>query len=64
MRFQENSDFCKAIMTDLPKIKIDLESAAIYCSYPNYDFKNEMEHVASELRRTHTNLQKINDGTF
>ena len=49
-------------MTDLPKVKIELESAAIYSSYPNYNFKSEMEHVASELRRTHTNLQKINDG--
>ena len=49
-------------MTDLPKIKIALESAVIYRSYPNYDFKSEMEHVASELRRTQTNLQKINDG--
>lgn len=60
--FQQNSAFCRAIITDLPKVKIDLESAAIYSSYPNYNFKSEMEHVASELRRTHTNLQKINDG--
>jgi len=51
-------------MTDLPKVKIELESAAIYSSYPNYNFKSEMEHVASELRRTHTNLQKINDELF
>jgi len=51
-------------MTDLPKIKIALESAVIYRSYPNYDFKSEMEHVASELRRTQTNLQKINDELF
>ena len=41
---------------------MDLDSAAIYHSYPNYNFKSELERMARELRVLHANLQKINDG--
>ena len=57
----KNSDFCAALST-MPSIKRKLETASVYRSYPNFDFKGELEKVASELRSMHKKLHLINNG--